>query len=295
MENKIRDLLIELDLIDADSIEEFYPSVRDSDDLEVDIKVLKCLKSGIIFLSRTDHIDFEKYNTKEDPEHFTVRGEKLPTGDVRDDDRRAEEFRHLIADKNWLDFGAGYGWLLERLGPFASTAAGIEASALQRQKVKTKGYDVYPDIKSLSGRKFDIISMFHVFEHLTSPIDLLAELRDHLNPGGQIVMDVPHARDILIDRFASSAFKNFTFWSEHLVLHTRQSLETFIRAAGFSDVVVEGYQRYPLSNHLHWLARKQRGGHDIWKDLNSPQLHTAYAEILSAVDQTDSLVAFARN
>ena len=234
------------------------------------------------------------YDEKEDPEHFKFQGDLLPVGDIRDDDRRAVEYHPFVAGKSWLDFGAGYGWLLERLGPSTVDAVGIEASAIQRLKVEAVGYDVYPDIDALGSRRFDVISMIHVFEHVTSPITLLAELGQHLNPGGQIIIEVPHAREIMINRFASEAFKDFTFWSEHLLLHTRESLETFVREAGFSDVSIQGYQRYPLSNHLHWLARGERGGHDIWKDLDSPELRAAYAKVLEATDETDSLVAFAR-
>lgn len=294
LENRILDLLIKLDLVDKVGVEEFHPTVRDSDEIDADIKVMRCPQSGIIFLSRTNHIQFETYDTKEDPEHFKVQGESLPAGDPADDDRRAEEYKDLISGKDWLDFGAGYGWLLERLGPLSASAAGIEASALQRQKIEDKGFGVYPSVDGLGDRMFDVISLFHVFEHLVDPVELLADLKKHVRPGGQVIIEVPHARDILIDRFESQPFKDFTFWSEHLILHTRQSLDAFIREAGFTEIAVNGYQRYPLSNHLHWLATNKPGGHYTWKDIDSAGLQSAYSDALNAADQTDTLVAIAR-
>ena len=281
-------------MIDERAVEEFYPSVRDQNDLDVDIKVMRCSKSGIIFLSRTDHINFNTYEDKNDPEHFKVRGENLPTGDEKDDDRRADEYRDKIIGKDWLDFGAGFGWLLARLGPIASSATAIEAGALQRQKIAENGFEAFASVEELGDRTYDVISLFHVFEHITDPINLLIALKSRLREGGTLIIEVPHAHDALIDRFNCEAFKDFTFWSEHLILHTQESLSVFIKEAGFEDVVVNGYQRYPLSNHLYWLAREKPGGHYKWKDMESEALRIAYGDALKAVNQTDTIVAIAR-
>lgn len=294
LENKILELLTRLNLVDEHAIGEFYQSVRDQEELAVDIKVMRCSKSGIIFLSRTDHINFATYEDKDDPEYFKVQGENLPTGDEKDDDRRAAEYRNLITGMDWLDFGAGFGWLLERLGPVASSAMGIEAGARQRDKIAEKGFDVFATVEDLGDRTFDVISLFHVFEHLTDPIHLLKTLKKHLRKDGVLVIEVPHAHDALIDRYDCEAFKDFTFWSEHLILHTRESLSAFIRDAGFQDVVVNGYQRYPLSNHLHWLARQKPGGHYAWRDIDTEPLRIAYADALKAINQTDTIVAIAK-
>ena len=53
MENKIHKLLCELGISEPNSVEQFYPKVRDRDD----ISVMKCNKSGVLFLSQPEQID----------------------------------------------------------------------------------------------------------------------------------------------------------------------------------------------------------------------------------------------
>ena len=39
-----------------------------------------------------------------------------------------------------------------------------------------------------SGKLFDIIILWHVFEHMSEPEALLREISRHLNPGGLVVL-----------------------------------------------------------------------------------------------------------
>ncbi len=50
-------------------------------------------------------------------------------------------------------------------------------------------------------------------------------------------------------------------------------------------------QRYPLSNHLHWLAHGKPGGHKTWGFLDSAELDAAYAATLARVGACDTLIA----
>ena len=62
MENKIKAQLCELGISDEQSIFPFYDKVRDRDD----VSVLKCQKSGVIFLFRSDHMEISHYESKQD-------------------------------------------------------------------------------------------------------------------------------------------------------------------------------------------------------------------------------------
>jgi hypothetical protein len=106
---------------------------------------------------------------------------------------------------------------------------------------------------------------------------------------------VPHAKDFLISFLDLDVFKSFTFWSEHLILHTRDSLKIFLESAGFSNICIKSYQRYPLANHLHWLAKGKPGGHIVWDYLRTAELDTAYANMLAKIDISDTLIAVATN
>ena len=97
-----------------------------------------------------------------------------------------------------------------------------------------------------------------------------------IKKGGKIIIEVPHAKDILISYFNLESFKSFTFWSEHLILHTRESISRFLTVAGFKDVEVFGIQRYPLANHFYWLKEGKPGGHNILTDLNNKDINNQY-------------------
>ena len=71
-------------------------------------------------------------------------------------------------------------------------------------------------------------------------------------------------------------------------------MRAFLHDAGFKSIVIEGVQRYGLSNHLHWLRNKLPAGHKSNLSLlESPVLKTAYADALSRLDANDTLVAVA--
>jgi hypothetical protein len=62
--------------------------------------------------------------------------------------------------------------------------------------------------------------------------------------------------------------------------------------AGFKNVYVQGFQRYPLANHLYWLVQEKPQGNIKWNFLRTDELDQAYANMLISLDRTDTLIAF---
>ena len=61
------------------------------------------------------------------------------------------------------------------------------------------------------------------------------------------------------------------------------------------DIQIEGVQRYPLSNHVNWLAKGKAGGHKSpISAIDSEALSDAYKNSLARIDATDTLVAIAK-
>ncbi len=289
-DNPIFSLLLSLGVISPEAIEEFYPRVRD----RADVRVMRCTKSGVIFLSSAQAIDPAHYTGKDDFSYWSATTREQALLESRDDDeRRARQFGMLIRQAKWLDVGTGAGGILDLLGSQAREACAVEPQVGARQQLLLLGHRVYPDIQKVPDYDFEIVTLFHVLEHLTDPVGTLRLIREKMVAGGKLIVEVPHARDFLITFLQSEAFKKFTFWSEHLMLHTRRSLDVFVREAGFTDVRIEGFQRYPLANHLYWLAKGEPGGHKHWNHLQSGALNRAYASLLTRLDKTDTLIAVA--
>ena len=90
------------------------------------------------------------------------------------------------------------------------------------------------------------------------------------------------------------AFKKFTLWSQHLVLHTRESLEKLLLYAGFKNIIIQGVQRFGLSNHICWLLNAKPGGHkDFLSVLENKNLFKEYSNSLNQINANDTLVAIA--
>lgn len=290
MENKIAKLLCDWGVCDEDAIEPYFPRVRDRDD----ISILRCQKSGVIFTSTSEHMDISHYAEKPEFTHWKAVDRKRALVDrFEDDSRRHKQFLQMVSNKKWMDVGSGAGGVLDLLGPSAARTVSVEPQKLAADGLKAEHYEVYSDISDVPHNDFDVITLFHVFEHLKDPLDVLQVAYEKLAVGGKIVIEVPHANDFLFSFLDVEEFKQFTFWSEHLVLHNRGSLKTFLDKTNFRNVVINGFQRYNLSNHLHWLKEKKPGGHIRWSMLSSDQLDAAYASMLDNIDMTDTLIAIA--
>ena len=283
-------LLKSLGVVDEARLELYAPGTRDCPDLPV----LRDRASGVIFLSRVHRSDLDYYEAKTATRAEVALADRVIATPVLDDaKRRAQMFGAQIAGKAWLDFGTGAAAMLDLLGRDARRAVGIEPQATDRNAALARGLDVRRSLADVQGEAFDVVTLFHVLEHLPDPIETLQTLRALLAPGGILIVEVPHARDFLLQTLDSAAFRAFTLWSEHLVLHTRDSLERLLVAAGLRCRSVSGYQRYPLSNHLYWLRHERPGGHNAWSFLNTPTLEEVYASTLADLDQTDTLLAIA--
>lgn len=291
MKNKIAKTLCDWGVCDEKAIEDFYPRVRDRED----ISVMRCKKSGIIFTSTSEHMDMSHYSEKHEFPHYWKEDnrERALVDSFEDDSRRKNQFLSLISNKNWMDVGTGAGGVLDLLNPFAERVVAVEPQQRALDSLKKEKYEAYRDISEVPFNEFDVITLFHVFEHLTDPLELLNVAYDKLKVGGKIIIEVPHSNDFLFSYLDLEEFKKFTFWSEHLVLHNRWSLTAFLDKANFKNTVITGFQRYNLANHLHWLKEKEPGGHIKWSMLANDQLDSAYSNMLERIDMTDTLIAIA--
>lgn len=291
MENQIVETLCQWGICDEAQIEDYYPRVRDRDD----VSVLRCQKSGVIFTSTSRHMDMSHYAEKHEFPHYWKEDnrDRALVDSFADDSRRKNQFLPMISNKQWMDVGTGAGGILDQLRGYAGKVVAVEPQQRSLQMLKAQNYEAYSDVAEVPFGDFDVITLFHVFEHLTDPLALLQTAYSKLKVGGKIVIEVPHARDFLFSHLDLEEFKRFTFWSEHLVLHNRASLTAFLQKAHFKSPLISGFQRYNLANHLHWMSKKKPGGHIHWSLLSSPGLDTEYAAMLERLDMTDTLIAVA--
>lgn len=214
---------------------------------------------------------------------------------LTDASRRVAACSAYTIGRDIVEFGCGDGAFLQAVRDTVASCQGVELQQDYVSALNTAGIPCHTSLSALGDATVDSVMSFHVLEHLPEPLPVLEEVRRVLRPGGTLVMEVPHAGDILLNDLKSDAFKGFTLWSQHLVLHTRESLRRLLTATGFNEIIVEGVQRYPLSNHLTWLAEGRPGGHKRpLSALDTPDMRDSYEAALNRLDATDTLVAIAR-
>lgn len=271
--------------------DEYLPikgKVRDKPDL----KISKCAGCGLVFLDNHDHITEEYYASIYSKENHAEQNlEDFQHETNEDDERRFDRIRSLIRGKKYLDIGCGGGGVIQRARGLCSLAVGVEPQDKWRQALAEREVTVYPDLAQVPITDFDVVTMFHVLEHIPDPRPFLSSLKSKIRPGGRLIIEVPNADDALLKLYDCLAFSHFTYWSAHLYLFNRQTLGTLLSQAGYEGWHIEQFQRYPLANHLRWLAKGEPGGHETWSFLKSPELDSAYAAKLAGLDLCDTLIA----
>lgn len=290
--SKIRETLLRLGLIREENVEIFSKNTRDKKNLTV----YRDNKTKIIFID-------EYYTGDKEYESGSYRNESMPlmkskSGDLEDfldTERRYKKYRQFVVNKNICDYGCGEGNFLRQTKSIAKTVFGIEIQKDFNEKINNEGIKCFSKLEQLDD-PMDTFFLFHCLEHLPDPITILKEIYSKLkiNGDGMIVIEVPHAKDFLLDKLEIESFKNFTLWSQHLVLHTRDSLHSLLVDAGFKNIHIEGIQRYGIANHLNWLKNGKPGGHhNSLSVIETENLKNSYAEALSKLDSNDTLVAIA--
>ncbi len=258
-----------------------------------DIDVYKCENCGLVYLSRfvTEEEGFYENSGmwKSDGLDGDIRLARVEA--ERDDDRREKTTRNYIENKDVLDFGCGAGGYLSKIKPYAKSVVGIELENNKRIQLEKEGLRCLPSVLHLQNEQFDVITAFHVLEHLEDPISILMTLREHLSDDGRMIIEVPNANDALLSLYRSDSFSDFTYWVCHLYLFDNNTLSEIIRRAGFRIAFIQQIQRYPLSNHLYWLANERPGGHFGWAAINDPELDAAYEKKLAQLGIADTIMA----
>jgi len=274
-------------------------SVRDDSDLSV----CECISCGLIFLSSFDHIDDQFYRNSQMLEDGTseLMGKDLKDATNRfreaelDSERRVLFLQQQLLNHSVLDFGCGEGGFLAKAQKLASVAHGVELELRLQNSFKQLELTVYENLSQLQrsnpDAQYDIITLFHILEHLPDPKKMVMELLEFLSDKGQIVIEVPNADDALFTLYSNEPFSNFTYWSCHLFLYTAKTLQMLFDQMDLKVNYIKQIQRYPLSNHLYWLANGRPGGHQKWHFLDSPDLHTAYEKQLAAIGKCDTILA----
>jgi len=155
--------------------------------------------------------------------------------------------------KRMLDVGSGNGALVEKFGHAGWDARGIEMAPPEHfvsSEVQKKIFigDVLE--APFEPHSFDVITLFHVLEHLTEPKASLAKIHTLLRENGLLVIEVPN-RASWQARLTGGTWFNLDV-PRHVFHFTPRSLTMLLEQSGFR---VEHISHYSRIYSLYGLAQ----------------------------------------
>lgn len=93
-----------------------------------------------------------------------------------------------------LDYGAGSGAFARYMAGRGYRVVGLEPYSLGAPMEEPGLRLLRAPLATLvgAGERFDVITLWHVLEHVAAPVELLRSLRGLLRPGGSLVISVPN-------------------------------------------------------------------------------------------------------
>lgn len=140
--------------------------------------------------------------------------------------------------KKILDVGSGRGFTLYFLKKYChfERTAGTQLSRTAYEFSKQKlGLEIYhEDLLQIPFEKesFDLVTMWHVLEHVAKPQEYVQRIHELLSPGGKLIIEVPN-----FDAWTRIVTKKYWLGLDlenHLNFFTVDSLSSFLKRCGFA-------------------------------------------------------------
>jgi len=216
---------------------------------------LKCLGCGLVFLSpRPDekeiHQFYEQDYYGENQRKFRSWLEAPRLFFAWNRMRRVKKF--FLCPGKALDIGCGQGTFLQLLKEQGWECHGTELTTDSAYRASRLGISVSVgeiDENHFPAHSFDLITLWHVLEHLSEPLKTLKTLTRLLKKGGILAISTPN-----IDSLQAEIGRGQWFHLDpprHLYVFSPQTLELMMRPLGFGLLKVHHFSLE--QNPFGWL------------------------------------------
>lgn len=192
-----------------------------------------------------------------------------------------------LKDKKGLicgDVGAATGYLCNWLRQQGHKATGAEMTPTFRRF--SEHYYGIPLTEELEPKhKYDLITYYHVLEHIMSPDEELIKIREYLKDDGVVFISVPEWLYELTDLsgYGKITVENY-FHENHINCFTDQSFQNLLYKCGF-EIVQEDHHQYGITVLAKKSSVKQYIKED-WKEINTKIDRVKNAMLLFAQGKT---------
>jgi SAM-dependent methyltransferase len=143
--------------------------------------------------------------------------------------QKRELLNSLTTDRSILDYGCGTGALIEYLQNYNWNVAGYEPN--NSENLTHKNVLIFKDKTEIKGR-YNLITMWHVLEHVPEPAQTLEEIKPFIKENGKLIIAVPNPKsyDALHYKEQWAAYDV----PRHLYHFNKNSLEQLLHNKGYT-------------------------------------------------------------
>jgi len=162
-------------------------------------------------------------------------------------------FRSATAPRRFLDIGCGSGRFLRQarqMGLAATDILGLELDARAAARLREEGFDVRDqrvEEADFAPASIDVVTMFHVIEHVSDPAEVVARIAGWMRSGAVLAIETPN-----LDSLDARLFRH-TYWGgyhipRHWHLFTPATLGQLLQQAGLQTISLRH-----TTGHSFWL------------------------------------------
>lgn len=220
--------------------------------------VYRCSPCDLEFLETWDDVEHVKSLYEGDNYIFTHNIEEVSNAKSLKFDEYQERLKwmkpYLDKGKHVLEIGCGDGKFMRLLKPYVATVEGLELSPPQVELLRAEGficYDVMIDEMD-PPRKYDVICMFALLEHVPNVKKFLATLKTYMHEKTEVFIEVPNLNDPIVKGFKIEQYREFYYRPVHLYYFTVNSIGKLLNEIGF-NFETHTNQQASITNHFHWM------------------------------------------
>ncbi len=220
----------------------------------------KCKRCGSLFLHNRYSFDLLKYYNQnyysETKENFLVNF--LNRFSFWRREELINQYNLKRGQLTILDAGCGQGEFLSRLNPKRYNAIGVEINKKAVSLGRKRNLEVYHGAVEnfkYKNKSLDVVTMWHVLEHLREPKWVLKKVKRWLKPNGILIFALPNLNSL---GFQLGKKNWFHFDApRHIFLPTKKGIQLLLKSVNLNLTSVKyHFNSFPLD--LLWSIRKNK-------------------------------------
>lgn len=189
-----------------------------------------------------------------------------------------------------LDIGAGTGDFIDYLKNKNWQVHGVEPSSKARLLAESKGHQLVNTIELLGDRSYDVITMWHVLEHVYDLNKQISWIKEHVKKEGTVFIAVPNFESYDAEYYTSA-------WAaydvpRHLYHFSQMSLQLLFKEKGLE--VVETIPMKFDAYYVSLLSEKYKTGKSSlakafltgWRSNAKARRTTQYSSLIYVIKHT---------